>query len=109
MIKDFSYSEINIKFATFPMPKPCMTRWIGRETDILKKRRLLDVLFQATQNFATSKFCRNKATVDVRGVCYSFLITFLFMSHKGEKCIRVHISAWASALLVQQNWAMRRP
>ena len=56
----------------------------------------------------------SNATVDALGMCFSHIPLLVWLIASSDKSyIRigksVHISAWASMLLVQQSWAMRRP
>lgn len=56
----------------------------------------------------------SNATVDALGMCFSHIPLLVWLiASSDEYYIRiresVHISAWASTLLVQQHWAMRRP
>ena len=56
----------------------------------------------------------SNATVDALGMCFSHIPLLVWLIATSDKSyIRigesVHISAWASTLLVQLYWAMRRP
>ena len=56
----------------------------------------------------------SNATVDALGMCFSHIPLLVWLiASSDEYYIRiresVHISAWASTLLVQLDWAMRRP
>ena len=56
----------------------------------------------------------SNATVDALGMCFSHIPLLVWLIATSDKSyIRigksVYISAWASKLLVQQSWAMRRP
>ena len=56
----------------------------------------------------------SNAMVDALGMCFSHIPLLVWLIASSDKSyIRigksVHISAWASMLLVQQSWAMRRP
>jgi hypothetical protein len=78
---------------------------MGMGSDIIKKRLLtlfLDCL--KLRNFHT--IVKNVAAVDAHGYVYypNWIRPIYWYVLFG-----VYISAWASALLVQQWWAMRRP
>ena len=56
----------------------------------------------------------SNATVDALGMCFSHIPLLVWLiASCDESYIRigrsVYISAWASTLLVQLHWAMRRP
>ena len=57
------------------------------------------------RNFVTFNPVKHKATVDAHGYVYTAGVCPSFRG----KCLRMYISAWASALLVLTGWAMRRP
>ena len=73
------------------------------------------VLSWAYQNLASSQFGQDKATVDVLGMCFIRIPLYLVYSPYFNKGVCagcggiVYISAWASALLVLPDWAMREP
>ena len=77
--------------------------------------RLLGALFLTNRNFATFRYCLGHSN----GRCSRdvYLSTSLYwyglLCNDDKLNIRigksVYISAWASTLLVQQYWAMRRP
>ena len=81
---------------------------VGEGVHIIMERRLLDALCLTLRNFATfQSLVKNEVTVDVHGcVLFSPLCICIYMQIWGGS---IYISAWASALLVQLNWAMRRP
>ena len=60
------------------------------DADILMKRRLLDVLFLAYRNFANFDPAKNKATVDVLGMCI-YMCVGVPCSSKGQDALAVHI------------------
>jgi hypothetical protein len=78
---------------------------MGWGSDIIKKRLLtlfLDVL--KLRNFLG--LVKNEATVDAHGYDNYHRCVMPFF---GMTQVALYISAWASALLVQLNRAMRRP
>ena len=94
-------------------------RWLrcglgmGRCRDIIQSvyLALCSWLIETSQ---TSRIVMSNATVDALGMCFSHIPLLVWLiASSDEYYIRiresVHISAWASTLLVQQSWAMRRP
>lgn len=84
--------------------------WVGT---YIYGKRLLDALFLTNQNFATSNSVKDKATVDAYGyVLQTYCACAYRVVPDGYGVLYglyICISAWASALLVSTEWAMRRP
>ena len=100
------YKSFFCNFAMFPTPIPRMRVNGGGEMTYIKKDVYLTFCLwriKTSQILKTSS--KNKAAVDVCGICFIFhkLLISKFVK------IFVYISAWASALLVRTGWAMRRP
>ena len=73
------------------------------------KKAFINALFLAYRNFANSKIkSMNIAMVDVPRV-YSMPMLYPYMNIVWMQWLHIYISAWGSALLVQLDWAMRRP
>ena len=86
-IKYFINSKLNINFAAFPTPKTLLDKVDREGNGHIKEKTFIWRFVQATQNFAVLyKFCLNKATIDVRGVCYFLLTTFLSSREEREVC-----------------------
>ena len=96
---------------------------MGRHYKIYGKR-LLNALFLTSQNFANSQLCQKQSNSRCSWVCiqtYTRLVGYR-QTHTPQRnssgrsrplCVwqevYTYISAWASALLVLTEWAMRRP
>ena len=91
----------------------------GCENHDIWIRRLLDALFLALRNFANFRCSHGLSSGRCPGICIfispsklvcgimdSSIVSIMRMSYLGWI---VSISAWASTLLVQLHWAMRRP
>ena len=73
------------------------------------KKAFINALFLAYRNFANSKIkSMNIAMVDVPRV-YSMPMLYPYKNIIWMQWLHIYISAWGSALLVQLDWAMRRP
>ena len=102
-----------------PMPAP-KRQEKGRELRHCWKRRLLYALIFDVPNLAnSSKLSQSQSNGRCPfGICYrTYFLTAIAMHHCVECISRVyvkemfliHISAWASALLVLDRWAMLEP
>ena len=81
---------------------------VGWEAQTCEKA-FINALFLAYRNFANSKIkSMNMAMVDVPRV-YSIPMLYPYMNIVWMLWLHIYISAWGSALLVQLDWAMRRP
>ena len=73
------------------------------------EKAFINALFLAYRNFANSKIkSMNIAMVDVPRV-YSMPMLYPYKNIIWMLWLHIYISAWGSALLVQLDWAMRRP
>ena len=73
------------------------------------EKAFINALFLAYRNFANSKIkSMNIAMVDVPRVC-NMPILYPYINKVRILWLHICISAWGSALLVQLDWAMRRP
>ena len=73
------------------------------------EKAFINALFLAFQNFANSQtVAMNIAMVDVPRVC-NMPILYPYINKVRILWLHICISAWGSALLVQLDWAMRRP